>query len=109
MIAQTTYLAFKQSSKDLYEAQVLMQKVHLDGKSYLQNQVFGAKDSDGYCVICMTEKRTTSVLPCRHLCLCVDCAETLHRRGNAHCPMCREGSFHTAVQSLLQINDTSRS
>jgi len=109
MVTQTTYLSFKKDSKDQYEAQVLMQKVHIEGKSYLQSQVYGTKDSDDYCVVCMTEKRAISILPCRHLCLCIDCAQTLYLRGNARCPMCRAGMFHVGVESLVQINDTTRS
>jgi len=109
LITQTTYIDFKRDLQDSYHAHVLMQKVHIDGKSYLLNQVYGAKDTDDYCVICMTEKRTTSILPCRHLCLCIDCAEALNHRGDSRCPMCRGGIFHIGVESLLQINDTSRS
>jgi len=44
------------------------------------------------CVICLTERRTTIVMPCRHLCLCTSCAEDLRIMSNK-CPVCR-GSVH---------------
>jgi hypothetical protein len=44
------------------------------------------------CVICLTERRTTIVMPCRHLCLCTACAEDLRIMSNK-CPVCR-GSVH---------------
>ncbi|RUP47392.1 hypothetical protein BC936DRAFT_145788 [Jimgerdemannia flammicorona] len=40
------------------------------------------------CVICISEAKSTVVLPCRHFCLCRDCAETLRLRNNK-CPICR--------------------
>ncbi len=49
------------------------------------------------CIICMSEPRNTTVLPCRHMCLCGECAEALRRNGST-CPICR-----TKVESLLQI------
>lgn len=49
------------------------------------------------CVICMTETRDTTVLPCRHMCMCSDCAKQLRLQSNK-CPICR-----TNIQSLLQI------
>ena len=44
--------------------------------------------SGSECVICLTEKRTTAVLPCRHLCLCAECAQQLAFQSNK-CPICR--------------------
>ena len=29
------------------------------------------------CVICMSDMRDTLILPCRHLCLCRDCGESV--------------------------------
>ena len=49
------------------------------------------------CVICMTEQRDTTIMPCRHMCLCAECAEDLRMRSNT-CPICR-----TPAQSYLQI------
>jgi hypothetical protein len=40
------------------------------------------------CVICLTDRRTTIVMPCRHLCLCTTCAEDLRVMSNK-CPVCR--------------------
>ncbi|RLN31488.1 hypothetical protein BBJ28_00025769, partial [Nothophytophthora sp. Chile5] len=49
------------------------------------------------CIICLSEPRNTTVLPCRHMCLCSACAETL-RKSSSTCPICR-----TQVEALLQI------
>lgn len=49
------------------------------------------------CIICMCEPRNTTVLPCRHMCVCSECAEAL-RKGSSTCPICR-----TRVEALLQI------
>jgi len=80
-----------------------------DGSASLQLQqreVFGS-DSQGAatmgqdCVICMSDKCDTAVLPCRHMCLCRTCADTMRNRIQARsyrCPMCRE-----RVASLVQF------
>ena len=62
----------------------------------------GSQDADGEeksreCVICMTEPRDTTVLPCRHMCMCSECAKVLRLQSNK-CPICR-----TSIESLLQI------
>lgn len=49
------------------------------------------------CVVCLTDRRDTAVLPCRHMCLCHDCAQQLLVQTNK-CPICR-----TPVQSVIQI------
>lgn len=49
------------------------------------------------CIICLSEERTTLVLPCRHMCLCAECAEALRMRAD-RCPMCRE-----SCQALMQL------
>ena len=41
------------------------------------------------CVICMTNPRDTCVLPCRHVCCCAECANTL-RLQTDKCPVCRK-------------------
>ncbi|KAG6610269.1 RING zinc finger-like protein [Phytophthora cinnamomi] len=49
------------------------------------------------CIICLCEPRNTTILPCRHMCLCSECAEAL-RKSSSTCPICR-----TRVEALLQI------
>ncbi|CAH0475666.1 unnamed protein product [Peronospora belbahrii] len=49
------------------------------------------------CIICLCETRNTTILPCRHMCLCSECAEAL-RKSSSTCPVCR-----TPVKALLQI------
>merc|ERR1712060_87394 len=82
---------------------VLEQKVFLDGNEYTIQQVYGiaelgkdeAHDESAVgepCVICLTDPRNTAVLPCRHLCVCEDCARQLQIGAavrNDHCPICR--------------------
>ena len=45
----------------------------------------------------MTEPRDTTVLPCRHMCMCSECAKVL-RMQSEKCPICR-----TPIEQLLQI------
>ena len=40
------------------------------------------------CVICLTDPKEVAVYPCRHLCLCMACAEALPSQSNK-CPICR--------------------
>jgi len=47
------------------------------------------------CVVCLTDPREVFVLPCRHLCLCADCAPDYKRQWNK-CPICRK----TVVQMV---------
>lgn len=49
------------------------------------------------CVICMEAARDTAVLPCRHLCMCGECAGTFRLR-TTQCPVCRQ-----RVVALLQL------
>ena len=50
------------------------------------------------CVICLSDIRNVLLLPCRHLCLCGSCAESL-KFQSANCPICR-----VPFRALLQMN-----
>jgi hypothetical protein len=54
------------------------------------------------CVICMSDMRDTLILPCRHLCLCSTCAESLRYQAS-NCPICR-----SPFRALLQIRAMRR-
>jgi hypothetical protein len=102
-----------------FAVSVLKQKIWVDGVSYELQEIFGIEhcstgtpanadgaDDDGEsgkeCVICMTEPRDTTALPCRHMCMCGACARMLRGQSN-RCPICR-----TPVESLLEIKVASK-
>jgi hypothetical protein len=45
-------------------------------------------DEANACVICLCNPKDTTVIPCRHLCLCAECAVQLRHQSNK-CPICR--------------------
>ncbi|XP_030243735.1 uncharacterized protein LOC115564042 [Drosophila navojoa] len=54
-----------------------------------------------HCVVCLERNKNIVILPCRHLCLCKECAQQLHRLESGHrCPVCR-----TDVYALLPVYD----
>ncbi|PXF44508.1 putative E3 ubiquitin-protein ligase LUL3 [Gracilariopsis chorda] len=99
---------------------VIEQKVLIGGTIFSMQDLYGirasynanqngpagtAEDSSAECVVCLTEPSTTAVQPCKHLCLCDDCARllTLEVDAQQKCPVCR-----THIGKLLRIVDTSR-
>jgi hypothetical protein len=81
---------------------VLKQKIWVNSTSYELQEIYGMEsnrsmpsaaiaqeDVDGReCVICMTNVRDTMALPCRHMCMCYECAQALKTQTNK-CPICR--------------------
>lgn len=81
-------------------------------KLYHLHSIFNSKqvniddeneDNSGECVICMSDTRDTLILPCRHLCLCNSCADSLRYQAN-NCPICR-----APFRALLQIRAVQKS
>ena len=60
------------------------------------------EDTGAECVVCMSDMRDTLILPCRHLCLCNTCADSLRYQAN-NCPICR-----APFRALLQIRALAR-
>ncbi|XP_072882610.1 E3 ubiquitin ligase RNF157 isoform X4 [Hemitrygon akajei] len=91
----------------------LKQKQVVDGVIYLLQEIYGIEnksnnqelkvpddelsDNSAECVVCLSDVRDTLILPCRHLCLCNACADTLRYQAN-NCPICR-----LPFRALLQI------
>uniref|UniRef100_A0AAQ5XJT7 E3 ubiquitin-protein ligase n=1 Tax=Amphiprion ocellaris TaxID=80972 RepID=A0AAQ5XJT7_AMPOC len=84
----------------------------VDRVSYLLQEIYGIEnknnqetkpsddensDNSNECVVCLSDLRDTLILPCRHLCLCNSCADTLRYQAN-NCPICR-----LPFRALLQI------
>lgn len=76
-------------------AMVHLLKLHADHQDVGPQTVEDAEER--LCVICLVNERDTTVLPCRHMCMCHDCAQEL-RRQTSKCPICRNH-----VESLLHI------
>ncbi|KAI3418790.1 hypothetical protein GPALN_007892 [Globodera pallida] len=89
----------------------LKQKLITDGVVFLLQEIFGienkenaetappplADENGAECIICMANSRDTMILPCRHLCICNGCAETLRYKLN-NCPICR-----SPFKALLKV------
>lgn len=111
--AQTTYATLLKKEDGSFGISVVKQKIWVEGISYELQEIFGIEncstgmpldegESGKECVVCLSEMRDTTVLPCRHMCMCSGCARMLRHQSN-RCPICR-----TPVESLLEIKVASR-
>lgn len=64
------------------EEDVRMGEIHI-----IRLKVYGG-DDDPECCICMDNVKTQVFLPCRHMCCCADCSQSIIRT-NQPCPICR--------------------
>ena len=55
----------------------------------------GGAGPGGLCVVCLAEERRVLLLPCRHLCVCEDCAGD---RRLERCPLCR-----AAIEDRMRV------
>ncbi|XP_055971413.1 E3 ubiquitin ligase RNF157 [Sorex fumeus] len=104
---------FEKHTDGTFCVKPLKQKQVVDGVSYLLQEIYGIEnkyntqdskvaedevsDNSAECVVCLSDVRDTLILPCRHLCLCSACADTLRYQAN-NCPICR-----LPFRALLQI------
>jgi len=100
--SQSTFATFRSNSDGTQSIAVIKQKIQVQGNAYELQEIFGIEQSEDAentkeCVICMSAPKDTTVLPCRHMCMCSVCAKVLRYQTNK-CPICR-----CAVESLLQI------
>ena len=79
----------------------LFQKLFMGDIELFMNDIYGVENGvDGEeddCVICMADKRSSIVLPCKHLCVCSDCGGLLVSEKQK-CPMCRQ-----VIYSILNL------
>jgi len=104
--SQITKAVFEKE-KGEYQVRVVKQILWVNGIRYELQEIYGIGNSvdtdfDGNdpgkeCVICLSEPRDTTVLPCRHMCMCSGCAKLLRFQTN-RCPICRQ-----PVERLLEI------
>ncbi|XP_044289322.1 E3 ubiquitin-protein ligase MGRN1 isoform X2 [Varanus komodoensis] len=104
--------AFEKHVDGSFSVKPLKQKQIVDRVSYLLQEIYGIEnknnqetktcddensDNSSECVVCLSDLRDTLILPCRHLCLCNSCADTLRYQAS-NCPICR-----LPFRALLQI------
>lgn len=109
--SQTTFAYLHREEEGVYAVRVCKQKIWVEGVSYELQEIYGLEQSgmipaapgtaddseERLCVICLVNDRDTTVLPCRHMCMCHECAQEL-RKQTSKCPICRNH-----VESLLHI------
>jgi len=97
-------------SKDGFTGKVLKQKLEINKRSFVLDDVFGISSSglkdynavdSKECAICLTSRIDTVVLPCKHMCLCFECAQNLRNKSNNKCPLCRN-----VVESFMKLENT---
>ncbi|ONK63954.1 uncharacterized protein A4U43_C07F20620 [Asparagus officinalis] len=111
--SQITQSVFEKKENGEYKVRVVKQILWVNGTRYELQEIYGIgnsmeNDFDGSdpgkeCVICLSEPRDTTVLPCRHMCMCSGCAKVLRYQTN-RCPICRQ-----PVERLLEIKVNKRS
>ncbi|XP_065347717.1 probable E3 ubiquitin-protein ligase MGRN1 [Cloeon dipterum] len=110
--SHTTIAVIDRHPDGTFGLRAFKQKIYVDGLCYLLQEIYGienknnenkgsidtdTEDNGSECVICMCDGRDTLILPCRHLCLCNNCADSLRYQAN-NCPICR-----APFRALLQI------
>jgi hypothetical protein len=89
--SQITYANLVAANDGTHEIKVTTQKILFGGVGYVVYDIYGIdteQSMQAECVICMTELRDTVVIPCRHMCLCHQCAEIM-KFESIKCPICR--------------------
>ncbi|CAI2374679.1 unnamed protein product [Moneuplotes crassus] len=103
---QIIYGSFILEGSD-YSFHCLKAKFLFNNRMFDLGEIFGIEggtanlinDTNKLCVICFTNDKDTVVLPCRHMCLCMECSQIVRRQSN-NCPICR-----TKVSTFIQIKD----
>ncbi|AQL07959.1 Probable E3 ubiquitin-protein ligase LOG2 [Zea mays] len=111
--SQITQAVFEKKENGDYQVRVVCQILWVNGTRYELQEIYGignsmegdadANDPGKECVICLSEPRDTTVLPCRHMCMCSECAKVL-RYQTTRCPICRQ-----PVERLLEIKVNNKS
>ncbi|EDO07552.1 Zinc finger C3HC4 type (RING finger) family protein [Babesia bovis T2Bo] len=81
-----------------------LQEVYGLNTSALNSSAPGDSDEDigrqRRCVVCLTNMKDTVVMPCRHMCLCHECASYMVSE-HQFCPMCRSAISHICHMSQV--------
>ena len=114
------YFKIFENSESLLEVKMMKHKIEIKDQAYYIYDIFGmekmakglhAEDLEQLCSICMASNIEVVILPCRHMCLCLDCAMLFNatnsegkKKIKPECPICRE-----AIASFINIKGIGRS
>ncbi|CAG9322143.1 RNF157_3 [Blepharisma stoltei] len=101
-IIESTYIKFGMSGNQ-YQPKLIRQKLSMNELCYELHDIYGTTtgcedEETPECVVCLTNRKDTLVIPCCHMCLCVECANIMRSHHNSRCPICR-----TNVETLINI------
>lgn len=110
------YFELKKGGEGVLDAKLIKHKIEIKDQCYYIYDIYGMEAIKGktqlqkgsleqLCSICFTKTIEVVILPCRHMCLCLDCASLFNQRDKnnrskvkAECPMCRSN-----IQSFINI------
>jgi E3 ubiquitin-protein ligase MGRN1 len=99
-IIESTYIKFRLNGTQ-WQPELMKQKFTYGSDVFEINEIYGhagIEEETKECVVCLTNLKETLVVPCDHMCLCMECANIMRSQYDSKCPMCR-----TVVQSLMNI------
>ncbi|KAG6435518.1 hypothetical protein SASPL_100392 [Salvia splendens] len=103
---QVTQVVLPKNNEGQFFPKAVRQLLWTDDDCYELREIYGlGKSGPGFsdsgsgkeCVVCMTEPKDIALLPCRHMCMCSNCAKALRLQSNK-CPICREN-----IEAVLEI------
>lgn len=95
MVEQLLYFCSMSVVNGVPHIKLISQKSLLQNRGFYLHKMYGLGELTGNkkggkeCTVCMTNPRDTCVMPCRHVCCCADCANTLRLQSDK-CPVCRK-------------------
>ena len=91
-VCQTTCCSLLLIGTTEWIPHVEQQSLKINSRIFEYYDLFGLEDTGlTECVVCLTEPRSVTVLPCRHLCLCRNCSDVIRASPlyQQKCPICR--------------------
>ena len=89
-VAEEDYLTaaeIKRSIAELVEQREALERAVNEEEKKWSSAAAGPEESDE-CVICMDQRKTHTMVPCGHICVCQACADWVTEEGET-CPICR--------------------
>ena len=98
-IQRSLFQLFRKENQ--YGIKLRKQEIVVAGASTVLLDFYGiGGEGENLCLICLSEPKDTIILPCRHVCLCTYCSESLAAQSRKICPVCR-----SHISEFVRIKD----